>query len=236
MVNLDLLIEDYVGKMAKDYKILGAMLTGSYLTGNMKENSDIDIFFIWEIDGESIRGREFYKSVEFEYFISPEWKYYDMLKNDLTSQEIYSKGKIIFDTANIFNNIKLKARELLDSYKPTLSLSDKTDYSFYVETIMKDGIDMLGTGELENFKFLSGIHIPRFCDIIAKLNKKYPIYEKYAIEELKLLDEHLLKLLVCLYQSKSIEEASKNWISLCKYVLKRLGDIDIVNYQLISKI
>lgn len=124
----------------------------------------------------------------------------------------------------------------MDSYKPILSLSDKTDYSFYVETIMKDGIDMLGNGELENFKFLSGIHISRFCDIIAKLNKKYPIYEKYAIEELKLLYEHLLKLLVCLYQSKSIEEASKNWISLCKYVLKRLGDIDIVNYQLISKI
>ncbi len=27
--------------------MIGAMLTGSYITSNMKPNSDIDIFFIW---------------------------------------------------------------------------------------------------------------------------------------------------------------------------------------------
>lgn len=89
MKHLESIIEDYIEKMKRDYNIIGAMVTGSYVVGNMQPNSDIDIFFIWNEDNKSMRGREFYKSVEFEYFISPKWKYYERLENDLTSQQIY---------------------------------------------------------------------------------------------------------------------------------------------------
>lgn len=117
-----------------------------------------------------MRGREFFKNIEFEYFISPEWKYHDRLKGDLTSQQIYATGEIILDSNNIFKNIQQKSIEITQNYNPTLSISDKTDYSFYIETIMKDGIDMLEDGQLEGFYFLSGMYIPKFCNIIAKIN------------------------------------------------------------------
>jgi len=236
MKELELLIIDYIEKMKRDYNIIGAMLTGSYVTGNMKPNSDIDIFFIWNKGNESMRGREFYKNIEFEYFVSPEWKYYDRLKDDLTSQQIYASGEIILDTNDIFKNIQQKAIEILQNYNPILSSSEKAGYSFYVETIMKDGIDMLQDGQLEGFYFLSGMHIPEFCNIIAKIKKKYPVYEKYAIEQLKLLDKELFLRIMELYKVSEKNDLYNKWVNLCKYILNELGDIDLKNYQVISNL
>lgn len=236
MENLESVIKKYVEKMKKDYNVVGAMLTGSYITGKMKPNSDIDIFFIWDRENKSMRGREFYNNIEFEYFVSPEWKYYDRLKSDLISQQIYSSGKIIFDSNDTFKNIQQKAIEYSRNYNPELSASEKVDYSFYVETIMKDGIDMLVDGELEGFYFLSGMHIPKFCNIIAKIKKKYPIYEKHAIEQLNLLDKELFHEIVEFYKSNDKNDIYNKWIDLCKYVLNELGEIDLKNYQVISNL
>jgi predicted nucleotidyltransferase len=47
MRSLESVIENYVGKMRQDYGMIGTMVTGSYVAGNMGPNSDIDIFFIW---------------------------------------------------------------------------------------------------------------------------------------------------------------------------------------------
>lgn len=233
---IESIINDYIEKMKKDYNIIAAMLTGSYITGNMGPNSDIDIFFIWDREDESMRGREFYKDVEFEYFISPEWKYFDRLKGDLTSQQIYSTGKIVLDTNNIFNDIQQKSIAILKKYNPVFALSEKLDYSFYVETIMRDGMDMLGDDKLENFYFLSGMHIPRLCNIIAKIRKKYPIYEKYAMEELQQLDERLFLMIMELYKVKESHEIRNRWISLCEYILNELGDLDLKSYQVVTKL
>lgn len=236
MKKIELTIKDYIKKMKRDYNITGAMLTGSYITGKMGPNSDIDIFFIWNREDESMRGREFYKNIEFEYFISPEWKYYDRLKVDLTSQQIYSTGKIILDSNNIFKDIQQKSINILQDYNPGINMTQKAEYSFYVETIMKDGIDMLGDEKIESFYFISGMHIPKFCNIIAIIRMKYPVYEKYAIEQLKLLDEKLFLMIMEFYNVREIHEVHDKWINLCKYILNELGDMDLKNYQVVSKL
>ena len=199
MRDLESVVEDYVEKMRQDYGMIGAMVTGSYVAGNMGPNSDIDIFFIWNQENKSMRGREFYRSVEFEYFASPEWKYYERLKSDLTSQQIYATGQVIFDANNRFKNIQKAAISILENYAPKLDIRERTDYSLYVETIMKDGIDMLAASELENFYFLSGMHIPKLCNIVAKVRKHYPVYEKYAMEHLKAIDGKLHAMIIAFY-------------------------------------
>lgn len=144
--------------------MIGAMITGSYITGNMKPNSDIDIFFIWDEENKSIRG---------------EWKYYERLETDLTSQQIYATGK---------------------------------------------------------FYFLSGMHIPQFCNIVAKLKRKYTIYEKYAMEQLKEIDEKFHSIIIDFYKAKNKEDILNRWTDLCKYVLKELGNIDIESYQVVTNL
>ena len=234
MRDLESVVEDYVEKMRQDYGMIGAMVTGSYVAGNMGPNSDIDIFFIWNQENKSMRGREFYRSVEFEYFASPEWKYYERLKSDLTSQQIYATGQVIFDANNRFKNIQKAAISILENYAPKLDIRERTDYSLYVETIMKDGIDMLAASELENFYFLSGMHIPKLCNIVAKVRKHYPVYEKYAMEHLKAIDGKLHAMIIAFYKAEDKDGLGSTWTDLCKYVLSELGNIDIRNYQVVT--
>ncbi len=234
MRNLESVVEKYVEKMRQDYGMIGAMVTGSYVSGNMGPNSDIDIFFTWNQENKSMRGREFYRSVEFEYFVSPEWKYYERLKSDLTSQQIYATGQIIFDTNNVFRNIQKAAISIFENYDPELDMRGRTDHSFYVETIMKDGIDMLTASELENFYFLSGMHIPKLCNIVAKVRKHYPVYEKYAMEHLKSIDDKLYAMVMEFYKAKDKDGLGITWTDLCKYILSELGNIDIRDYQVVT--
>ena len=234
MRDLESVVEDYVEKMRQDYGMIGAMVSGSYVAGNMGPNSDIDIFFIWNQENKSMRGREFYRSVEFEYFASPEWKYYERLKSDLTSQQIYATGQVIFDANNTFKNIQKAAISILENYAPKLDIRERTDYSLYVETIMKDGIDMLAASELENFYFLSGMHIPKLCNIVAKVRKHYPVYEKYAMEHLKAIDGKLHAMIIAFYKAEDKDGLGSTWTDLCKYVLSELGNIDIRNYQVVT--
>lgn len=84
------IIFKYIEYMKEKHNVSAAMVTGSYVTKEMSPRSDIDLFFIWSEEFKSMRGREYFEGVEFEYFISPEWKYYDRLRTDKTSMRIYS--------------------------------------------------------------------------------------------------------------------------------------------------
>ncbi len=68
---LEDIIQRFISQMQGKHDVLGAMLTGSYVTGTMMPNSDIDVFFLWGNERESMRGRTFFEGVEFEYFFSP---------------------------------------------------------------------------------------------------------------------------------------------------------------------
>jgi len=177
------------------------------------------------------------KKTEFEnhhYFVSPEWKYYERLKSDPTSQQIYATGQIIFDTNSVFRKIQKAAISIFENYDLELDIRERTDYSFYVETIMKDGIDVLTASELENFYFLSGMHIPKLCNIVAKVKKHYPVYEKYAMEHLKLVDDKLYAMVMEFYRAEDKDGLGSRWTDLCKYVLSELGNIDIKDYQVVT--
>lgn len=71
---LEGVIARFITKMQQQYEIEGALLTGSCVSGKMQAHSDIDVFFIWRNQGESMRGRSFCEGQEFETFFSPAWK------------------------------------------------------------------------------------------------------------------------------------------------------------------
>jgi len=77
----------------------------------------------------------------------------------------------------------------------------------------------------EKFYFLSGMHIPQFCNIVAKLKRKYTIYEKYAMEQLKEIDEKFHSIIIDFYKAKNKEDMFNRWTNLCKYILKGLGEL-----------
>lgn len=229
-------ISRFIAHMQERYGVLSVMLAGSYVAGTMQPHSDIDVFFIWRNEGKSMRGRMFFEGQEFEYFLSPEWKYYDRLEKDLAAQQIYAAGRVVLDSDGRFEKIKQAAEQKVRDYAPTLTGADRANLSFQVETVMKDGMDLLALGQLDNFRYLSGRHIPRFCDMAAKARGKYPVYQKYAVERLRLVDPDLTALIQALYQAPGAEEALGAWEALCRHMLKVLGDVDISSYQAVTAI
>lgn len=225
-------IKNYIQYMKDKYSICGAMLTGSYVTGKMSEHSDIDIFLIWDDDKKSMRGREFFQGTEFEYFISPEWKYIDRLDKDTTSIAIYSSAKILYDENGKLNKIQKMAIEKLKNYKNNFSDDNKKDLLFFIETILTDGEDMYNKKEYNDFLFFTGSNLQKLCNIICKLENKLPIYNKYGVTEISQIDSKfggiLEKYLVTDYLNS---DKKKLWIEMCCYVQKKIGDFDIKDYK-----
>lgn len=225
-------IENYIKYMKDKYRICGAMITGSYVTGTMDEHSDIDIFFIWEDDTKGMRGREFFLDTEFEYFISPEWKYYDRLEKDLTSVRIYSSAKIVYDEGEKLKKIKEKAMDKVKNYKVNMDISQKTDFKFFIETIYNDGIDMYDKKDYNNFLFFTGSYLQNLCDLLCNLNDKLPVYNKYGVSEIKQVDSKFALILENFMIENYLSPNKKRlWAELCDYVQEKLGDINITDYK-----
>lgn len=229
---MEKIIKDYILYMKEKHGVTAAMVTGSYVTGEMGPRSDIDLFFIWSKEYESMRGREYFNGVEFEYFISPEWKYYDRLRTDKTSMRIYSSSNIICDPDGRLRKIKKVAQDKVNEYSCNLNEDTRKDYKFWLETISADGEDLFEKGDYNNFLFFTGTNLPRMANLLTSLKNKLPVYEKYGHKEVAAIDksygEILEKFMLTDYRD---EEKKKLWVSLCQYLQDELGDFDIINYE-----
>jgi predicted nucleotidyltransferase len=224
-------IIEFIDTIKTKYQIKAAMVVGSYLSGKMTKHSDIDIFCVSDNQEQSIRGRVFFKNNEFEYFLSPEWKYYHRMENDLTSVRIYSSGKILFDKNDVLKNIIIQARNKRDNYCPEIDKKKRRDLSFYIESIYTDGIDMLDNNNFENFNIFACIQIEKICGIICQNRKVLPIYPKYFFNELEIIDKQLAVFIKELITMNNNDENKKEkWDQICKYTLQELGNEDIKTY------
>lgn len=225
-------IEKYIDRMRDKYNITGAMITGSYVTGNMGPHSDIDIFFIWNDEERAMRGREYYLDLEFEYFISPEWKYFDRLKNDYIAMRIYSTAKILYDKEKKLEKIKRKAIDVVSNFSWNLTDIQKKDMKFHVETIQFDGLDIYDNKDYNNFLLFTSSNLEQMCKMICKLNNSLPIYMKYGVNEIKKIDLEFGVILNEFIVTDFINPKKRAlWNELCIYLHKKIGEYNIKEYQ-----
>jgi len=230
-------IDRFIELMKEKHQVVGAMVTGSYVTQQMQEHSDIDIFLLGADDAFSARGRMFFEDQEFEYFISPEWKYFDRLEKDMTSVRIYSDAKILVDPNHQLKRIQEKAIEKKAAYDFRLNDSQKIDFAFYVETVYYDGIDLYDAGAYEDFLFFTNSQIKLLCDIAVKYLVKMPVYAKHGYTEMRqIAPEFAAHLKVFLEAPIHASEKKTAWEALCREVLNGLGNPDTSNYYAEEKI
>lgn len=229
---MDETIERYITYQSLKRGITAAMVTGSYVTGTMGPRSDIDLFFIWGKEFESMRGREYFEGVEFEYFISPEWKYYDRLRTDLVSVRIYSSAKILLDPGNKLQKIREVALKKMRDYAPTLNEDSRRSYQFWLETICSDGEDLFESQDYASFLFFTGVNLPKMNDLICLLHSELPTYEKYGVKEIQQIDATYGALLERFLTSEYTSgERRRLWVELCVQLTTLLGPYDLTDYE-----
>lgn len=95
-------LNEFLEEYKKNEEIIGAILGGSYATGNYTESSDIDISIITSNDNYKKRGNIIIDDIMVEFFINPISELKKYMEDDynnrhrLSTSNLIGNGKIIF--------------------------------------------------------------------------------------------------------------------------------------------
>lgn len=234
----------------KDY-FVGAILTGSYATGNNDENSDIDVYIVSDdsVDWRE-RGNINVDGYLIEYFINPIRKIKDYFAREkenyhFSTTMIFINGKILYDKNNqVQALIDLACENINSPWKEVDDFRYKSNcYSIW------EGFDELDAkykrGEDIEFSYYIFLQKTVECYFYNKqiptipLNKIEKIFQddifrkKYNIK--KMPDKQFIELFNRCTLEKSLEKRIENARNLYDYLMDLFNDFDIKNYSLKSK-
>ncbi|MHB8928572.1 MAG: nucleotidyltransferase domain-containing protein [Bacillota bacterium] len=231
------IVQRYINHMKEKHGVSAAMAAGSYVTGRMGPNSDIDLFFIWPREYEAMRGREYFEGLEFEYFMSPEWKFYDRMRSDPVSVRVYSQAKVIHDPEGRLQKIIDTAKEKAAERPPAPDDALRRDLKFWLETIRRDGEDLFDRESFDNLTYFIGANLPRMTELAGRLKGAPPVYGKYGVDETEAADPAYGALLRDLLRSApSDRDRREAWVRLCSYLEGQLGEVDVAQYFSVQKL
>ena len=96
-----LALKEFLKDYEEDDDVIGAVLCGSYASGNYNQNSDIDVYLVLkDTVNYQERGNVESNSYLIEYFMNPSWKIKkymedEIKQNKLSTIKMFGYGKII---------------------------------------------------------------------------------------------------------------------------------------------
>ena len=247
-IAVDKFLADYINE---DF-FIGAILTGSYATGNNDVNSDVDIFIVTKDSTDwRERGNRLLDGVMVEYFINPVRQVVLELdtgfdNNNIATTLIFAGSKILYDTDDIIKGLVERAKADLDKQiKPVSEYAWKMNcynvwHSFYELTSKyTKNVDIEFTYNI----FLNNLSRAYFA------NNQIPLLPVHKIERilsddmyrerynLKKLPEKEFsdKLLAC-FAAKDYDEKYICAKELYNYYMEQNSKFDINNFAFRSKI
>lgn len=243
-----------VEKFLEDYKnedyFLGAILTGSYATGNNDDNSDIDIYIVTTDDTKwRERGNKNIDGFLIEYFINPKKKILSYFENELKDYHmattmIFVNGKILYDKDG-------SVKELINIANNNFNLDDVDTFKYKNNCYhVWDAFDELESkynkGEdidLSYYIFLQRVidayfynkQIPSIpLNKIEKIFKDESYRLKYNIK--KLPDQQFIIKLINCFDEKAYDKKFEVAKEMYNYFLSQFRDFDINNLSIRSNI
>ena len=210
----------------KKKNILGILVGGSYINGNLSKNSDIDIFIVMENIKWREKGIKIFNGVEVEYFLQPYCqilKYFERESESLkrTTISVFSSGKILFDPQNKVKKLVQIAKKLSSKKLPKVPKAKVDLIKYFVEDNLKDLSDAV---ENEDFVLANLIINFLFYDILENyfLIDRFPKPKsKYLLNGIK--DENFKERVRTFLNSNSIETRTTSINELAEYFLKNYG-------------
>ena len=245
-----------INKFLDQYKdedyFLGAILTGSYATGNNSVNSDIDVFIVTK-DSTTWRqrGNKLVDGYLIEYFINPVRK---VLKEfdegfdnyHIATTLIFAGSKILYDKDGTIEKLVNRAKEDLNKELSPISLFKwkmncyTVWHSFYEldsKYIRNEDIDFsyyLFLNDIINAHFLNN-GIP-----LLPINKVEKIFtnEEYRnrYNVIKLPEEEFINKLVKCFNEKDYNKKYECAKDLYNYYMEKNSQFDINNFEYRSDI
>ena len=239
-------IEKFLESYIKKEYFLGAILTGSYATGNNDENSDIDIYIITTDDTKwRERGNKNIDGFLIEYFINPKRKIFSYMEQEL--QTYCLSTTMIFVNAKILYDKNCSVQELIDVAKSNANLNnfaDIDDFKFKMNCYgVWDSFDELESKykKHEDIDFSYYIFIQKVLESyfynkripsiplnkIKKILKKDNFRNRYNVKKLP-DQEFILKIINC-FEEKNYDKKFNYARDLYNYFFSQFTNFDINN-------
>ncbi len=244
-------IEKFLSKHKNETYFLGAVLTGSYATGNQNENSDIDLYIVTTDDTLwRERGNVNIDGFLIEYFINPKRKILSYFENELDNYHmsttmIFKNSQILYDKNGSVQELKAIATQNANLSK--LAPINEFTYKMNCYSVW-DGFDELEAKykkhediDLSYYIFLQRIIENYFYNNqipSIPLNKLEAIFtdesyrKKYGLKKLP-NEDFIGKVMNCL-REKDYHKKFAYAKELYMYFLEKFPDFDINNFAVRS--
>lgn len=202
-----------VEKFLDDYKnedyFVGAILTGSYATGNNDENSDIDVYIVTTDDTKwRERGNKRVDGFLIEYFINPRKKILSYFDEELHNYHL--------STTMIFVNSKV--------------LYDQNGTVEELIKVAKNNIEMMNLADVDEFKFKMNCYSiwDGFDELEAKYNRNDDIDLSYYIFLQRVLEAYFYNKQIPSIPLNKVERIFKDEEYRKRYNVRKLPDEEFI--------
>ncbi|MEQ2527859.1 nucleotidyltransferase domain-containing protein [Bacillaceae bacterium CLA-AA-H227] len=171
MVEWQIALEDFIKEWKDRNDVVGALVCGSYITGNPSKRSDIDVHIVLSDEVEwRERGNRAIHGFLIEYFANPQRQIRLYFQEDFNSRRTMSMvqfmtGRILFDKTGVMSELKAEAKQWLKREYSGLN-STMIEMKKYAIWDAMDNLKDCFEQEKEDFHFV-------YYNLLAKLFWEY---------------------------------------------------------------
>lgn len=204
----------------------------SFNVGEIKPNSDLDLYIVIGNNGKKYRGVMFADGVEVDYFAYPleqleyDWKKVRSGENPrLTVAYILGDSRLIFDPYSKLKEIRREAKLFLKKdvskklTRPYLTIS-----KYFIKDYLKDIEDNLRDGDVFSWQYNVSLLLNDLINIFCQFHGIPLVKAKYQGSEIAKKDKNFVRIYELIANSSSLKRRTEAIKKLASYCLKKIGD------------
>lgn len=242
-------LSKFILKWKNKKEVVGALVCGSFITGNPTKHSDIDLQILLDDSCNwRQRGNEIVDGFLIEYFVNPlsqNLKYFedDYNLNKKENIHMFKTGKVLFDRNGDVKKIINEAKKW-DKKKFKKQNRISIELSKYALWDMQDNLEEVSEYKKEDFyyvfyKFLDNV-LFHYSNYLGFVN--IPVYkvrrflmdkkdkEKYQINDFP--DKKFVRLFIKCMNLNKKEEMLNQYKILNQYILEKMGGFNINGWKI----
>ncbi|ACR78882.1 MULTISPECIES: nucleotidyltransferase domain-containing protein [Kosmotoga] len=251
MKNWEIALQKFLKKWENKKEVIGAIVCGSYITGNPSKHSDIDLHILLDSDTSwRERGNEIIDGILIEYFVNPIRKHYEYLEDDYKQRSrvnahMLCTGKVLFDKTGELKKLIQDAREYLVKKYPEQN-KIQIELAKYGIWDLCDNLEEVFEANGEEFFFVFYVHLKELFEIYANFLQfdSIPVHKikrfltdekdkkKYHVSNFP--DQEFVKMYVNAINIKDKSEMMKEYKMLTNHVLEKMGGFNIDGWKIKS--
>jgi predicted nucleotidyltransferase len=236
----DSALKIFVERYTQDPKVVGILVSGSYVHSKPDKNSDLDVSIIIKNSKTRTRGNTWINGVEIEYFINPvkQIKYYFKTEvGDISpaTAHMFANSLILYKTGNIMEELVREAKSSLKKPRPKLKKFQIENGKYHLDDLEKDLEDVFLNNNDFSFNYISMQILHESLDLFYKIKQVQGEKSKRIYSQLKILDPKFSKLYHDALNEKSKKKKYDCLRKLVRYVETYLGGKRSKEWKLTGK-